>query len=110
MKKLAPWLIGFFLIGCAVVKMLPPRPTSELDIDGFARLPVLVGGRVMPMDTLGRLSLLAMNHFVTSTGSDAKVRQPTACLLEVLMIPGQPDKAKEFNIINPDVLTVTEFR
>jgi hypothetical protein len=59
MKTLTPWLIGFFLIGLAVVKMLPPKPTPGLDIDGFARLPVLVGGRVMPMDTLGRLSLLA---------------------------------------------------
>jgi ABC-type transport system involved in cytochrome c biogenesis permease subunit len=109
MKKLAPWLIGFFLIGWAVVKMLPPRPTSELDIDGFARLPVLVGGRVMPMDTLGRLSLLAMNHFGTSTGSDGKVRQPTAWLLEVLMMPEHADTAKVFYINNPDVLDLTGF-
>jgi hypothetical protein len=84
MKKLAPWLIGHFLIGWAVVKMLPPTPAPRLDIDGFARLPVLVGGRVMPMDTLGRLSLLAMNHFSSSTSSDGKVRLPTAWLLEVL--------------------------
>jgi hypothetical protein len=109
MKKLAPWLIGFFLIGWAVVKMLPPRPTSELDIDGFARLPALVGGRVMPMDTLGRLSLLAMNHFGTSTGSDGKVRQPTAWLLEVLMMPEHADTAKVFYINNPDVLDLTGF-
>jgi hypothetical protein len=67
MKKFAPWLIGFFLIGWAVVKMLPPRPTPGLDIDGFARLPVLVGGRVMPMVTLGRLSLLARSRLLLSS-------------------------------------------
>jgi ABC-type transport system involved in cytochrome c biogenesis permease subunit len=109
MRKLAPWLIGFFLIGWAAVKMLPPRPTPGLDIDGFARLPVLVGGRVMPMDTLGRLSLLAMNHFGTSTGSDGKVRQPTAWLLEVLMMPEHADTAKVFYINNPDVLDLAGF-
>ena len=102
-------MIGFFLIGWAVVKMLPPRPTPGLDIDGFARLPVLVGGRVMPMDTLGRLSLLAMNHFGTSTGSDGKVRQPTAWLLEVLMMPERADSAKVFYINNADVLDLTGF-
>ena len=107
--KLAPWLIGFLLIGWAVVKMLPPRPTPGFDIDGFARLPVLVGGRVMPMDTLGRLSLLAMNHFGTSTGSDGKVRQPSAWLLEVLMMPKQADTAKVFYVNNPDVLDLAGF-
>ena len=109
MKKLAPWLIGFFLIGWAVVEMLPPRPTSGLDIDGFAHLPVLVGGRVMPMDTLGRLSLLAMNHFGTATGSDGKVRPPTAWLLDALMMPEDADTAKVFYINNPDVLDLTGF-
>jgi hypothetical protein len=63
MKKFAAWLIGFLLIGWAVVKMLPPRPTPGFDIDSFARLPVLVGIRVTPMDTLGRLSLLAMTWY-----------------------------------------------
>jgi hypothetical protein len=69
----------------------------------------LVGGRVMPMDTLGRLSLLAMNHFGTSAGSDGKVRQPTAWLLEVLMMPEHADTAKVFYINNPDVLDLTGF-
>jgi hypothetical protein len=34
--------------------------SSELDIDGFARWPVLVGGRVMAMDTLGRFIAFAV--------------------------------------------------
>jgi len=109
MKKLAPWLIGFFLIGWAVVRMLPPSPTSGLDIDGFAHLPVLVGGRVMPMDTLARLSLLAMNHFGTATASDGKVRPPTAWLLDVLMMPEDADTAKVFYINNPDALDLIGF-
>jgi hypothetical protein len=79
MKTLTPWLIGFFLIGLAVVKMLPPKPTPGLDIDGFARLPVLVGGRVMPMDTLGRLSLLANESSVIRITH--WIHDPSYCLI-----------------------------
>ena len=64
--------------------MLPPKPAPGLDTDSFARLPVLVGGRVMPMDTLARISLLALNHFGSYRSSDGKVRKPAEWLLEVL--------------------------
>ena len=109
MKKLAPWLISFLLIGWAAVKMLPPKSPSGFDVDGFARLPVLVGGRVMPMDTLGRLSLLALNNFGSYTASDGKVHPPAAWLLEVLMMPEHADMAKVFFINNPDVLDLLGF-
>jgi ABC-type transport system involved in cytochrome c biogenesis permease subunit len=109
MKKLAPWLISFFFIGWAAVKMLPPRATPGFDVNGFAHLPVLVGGRVLPMDTLGRLSLLAMNHFGRYTGSDGKVGLPAAWLLEVLMMPEHADTAKVFYVNNPDVLDLLGF-
>jgi ABC-type transport system involved in cytochrome c biogenesis permease subunit len=109
MKKLAPWFIGFCLIGWAVVKMLPPKPTSGLDTDSFARLPVLVGGRVMPMDTLARISLLALNHFGSYRTSDGKVRQPAEWLLEVLITPERADSAKVFYINNPEVLDLIGF-
>jgi ABC-type transport system involved in cytochrome c biogenesis permease subunit len=109
MKKFVPWLISLILIGWAVVTMLPPKPTPGWDVDGFARLPVLVGGRVMPMDTLGRLSLLAMNHFGKFTGSDGKAHPPAAWLLEVLMMPEHADAAKVFYVNDPDVLDLLGF-
>jgi ABC-type transport system involved in cytochrome c biogenesis permease subunit len=109
MKKLVPWLISFLLIGWAAVKMLPPRSPSGFDVDGFARLPVLVGGRVMPMDTLGRLALLGMNNFGSYTASDGKIRPPAAWLLEVFMMPEHADMAKVFFINNPDVLDLLGF-
>jgi ABC-type transport system involved in cytochrome c biogenesis permease subunit len=109
MKKFVPWFLSFFLIGWAVVAMLPPKPTPGLDVAGFARLPVLVGGRVMPMDTLGRLSLLAMNHFGRYTASDGKVHPPAAWLLDVLMMPEHADAAKVFYVNDPDVLDLLGF-
>jgi ABC-type transport system involved in cytochrome c biogenesis permease subunit len=109
MKKFAPWLISLLLVGWALVEMLPPKPTPGIDLDGFARLPVLVGGRVMPMDTLGRLSLLEMNHFGRYTASDGKVHPPAAWLLDAFMMPEHADAAKVFYINNPDVLDLLGF-
>ena len=109
MKKLAPWLISLCVIGWAIAKMLPPKPTAGLDTDSFARLPVLAGGRVMPMDTLARISLLALNHFGSYKASDGKVRQPIEWLLDVLMKPEQADSGKVFYISNPELLDLLGF-
>jgi hypothetical protein len=109
MKKLTPWVISLCVICWAVAKMLPPKPTAGLDTDSFARLPVLVGGRVMPMDTLARISLLALNHFGSYKASDGRVRQPIEWLLEVLMKPEQADSGKVFYINDPQVLDLIGF-
>jgi ABC-type transport system involved in cytochrome c biogenesis permease subunit len=109
MKKVLPWLISLLLVGWAAVQMLPPKPTPGIDLNGFARLPVLVGGRVMPMDTLGRLSLLAMNNYGRYTAGDGKVRPPAAWLLDVLMMPEHADTAKVFHVNDPDVLDLLGF-
>ena len=72
MKKAIPWFISLVLVIWVISKMIPPRQASGLDIEGFSRLPILVGGRVMPMDTLARMSLSMMNHHGTFT-VDGKV-------------------------------------
>ena len=54
MKKSVPWIISLVLLLWAVSKMMPPKETPGLDVHGFGKLPVLVGGRVMPMDTLAQ--------------------------------------------------------
>jgi hypothetical protein len=66
-KKSIPWLISLVLVIWVISKMIPHKQAPGLDIDGFSRLPVLVGGRVMPMDTLARISLSVMNHHGTFT-------------------------------------------
>ena len=103
MKKYIPWLISLALSIWVISKMIPHRQTSGLDIDGFSRLPVLVGGRVMPMDTLARMSLSMMNHHGTFT-VDGKVEPASRWLLDVLMMPRRADAAKVFEVTNPDIL------
>ena len=103
MKKSIPWLISLVLVIWVISKMIPHRQASGLDIDGFSRLPVLVGGRVMPMDTLARMSLSMMNHHGTYT-VEGKVEPASRWLLDVFMMPRRADAAKVFEVTNPDIL------
>ena len=57
MRKFAPWIISLVLLVWAFSKMLPPKEPPGFDVTGFGKLPVLVDGRVMPMDSLARLTL-----------------------------------------------------
>jgi len=84
--------------------MLPHRETTGLDLHGFGQIPVLVGGRVMPMDTLARISLSEWNHHGTYTTADGKVEQPTQGLLDILMTPERSDTAKLFEVSNQEIM------
>jgi ABC-type transport system involved in cytochrome c biogenesis permease subunit len=104
MIKSVPWIISLLLLAWAVSKMMPRKEEPGLDVHGFGRLPVLVGGRVMPMDTLARVSLLEWNHHGTYTAADGRILEPTRGLLEILMSPEQANTAKLFEVSNQDIL------
>ena len=106
MRKSVPWIISLLLLSWAISKMMPPKDKPGLDLNGFGGLPVLVGGRVMPMDTLARISLLQWNHHGTYTTSDGQVLQPAEGLLQILMEPERADTAKLFEVSNQDVLDI----
>lgn len=58
LEKLAPWVAGALALGAAAFAALPPRPVRGFDLDAFARVPVLEGGRLKPVDSIARNSLL----------------------------------------------------
>jgi ABC-type transport system involved in cytochrome c biogenesis permease subunit len=103
MKKYIPWLISLAIVIWVISKMTAHKQDSGFDIDGFGRLPVLFAGRVMPMDTLARISLSVMNHHGTCT-VEGKVESASQWLLDVLMRPRRADSIKVFEVANPDIL------
>src|SRR6201984_2772644 len=103
MKKSIPWLISLVLVTWVISKMRPQKPVAGFDVAGFGQLPVLVGGRVMPMDTLARISLSVMNHHGTYT-VEGKVEPASRWLLDVLMMPRRADRTRAFEVTNPDIL------
>jgi ABC-type transport system involved in cytochrome c biogenesis permease subunit len=105
MRKLIPWLISLVLLTWVISRMLPQKAAAGFDIAGFGQLPVLVGGRVMPMDTLARLSLSIMNHHGTFA-LDGRTQPASQWLLDVLMMPRRADAAKVFEVSNPDIVAL----
>jgi hypothetical protein len=103
MKKAIPYLISLGLGIWVISRMMPQKQAPGLNVDAFSRLPVLVGGRVMPMDTLARLSLSVMNHHGTYT-AQGKMEPASRWLLDVLMMPRRADAAKVFEVVSPDLL------
>ena len=104
MRKFAPWIISLVLLVWAFSKMLPPKEPPGFDVPGFGKLPVLVDGRVMPMDTLARLTLSGMNHHGAYTTASGNTEQPSQGLMEILMRPEHSDTAKLFEVSNQEVV------
>jgi len=79
-----PWLISLVVVIWVNFEDDSQQAGSGLDIDGFSRLPVLVGGRIMPMETLGTHVASMMNHHGTFA-VDGKVEPASRWLLDVFM-------------------------
>jgi hypothetical protein len=114
MKKFLPLLI--LLAGLAMVAkaLLPPRNPGAFDVVGFGRLPVLANGRLKPLDTVARNSLLLLcNSTANSSRSsgffvtpDGRKLIPTEWLLDVFFRAEQADAYQAIAIDNPDVLSL----
>jgi ABC-type transport system involved in cytochrome c biogenesis permease subunit len=104
MKKFAPWIISLVFVLWVVAKMAPAKPAPGFDLAGFSRLPVLVDGRVMPMDSLARIALSIIRGRQTYQTADGKTAPALEWLVETLMAPERADRSRVFHIANPDVL------
>ncbi|MBI4622304.1 MAG: cytochrome c biogenesis protein CcsA [Verrucomicrobia bacterium] len=109
MKKLLPLLALLGAIGFVIKALLPPRNPGAFDVAGFGRLPVLANGRIKPLDTVARSSLLQLQgrqRVSTPDVSEPLVASPTEWLLEVCFRPEKADTFPTFAIDNPDLLTL----
>ncbi len=118
------WRAGALVLLAAVftVATRASYPKKPFDLEAFASLPVLNGGRVKPLDTVARNSLLIISgrQTVRTRGTSEPA---IAWLLDVAFNPSKADAAEVFEIDDPDVLglmgiqqtdrrrfTVTELR
>ena len=110
MKKYFPFIV-LFLGAAFVFKTLrvPEPPAGSFNLTGFGRLPVLVNGRIKPLDTVARTSLLAMQgrqRVSTPEISQAFVQSPIEWLTDVLFAPNKADTYPVFKIESNEVLDV----
>ena len=111
--KILPWCFLALFVTEIVVVMLPKKDTG-MHTREFGRLPVLLNGRIQPLDSVARNSLLQ----IRSTGDvpleeipslqfwrHAKKLRSTDWLLEVFFKPGVANTRPIFLIHHPDILS-----
>jgi ABC-type transport system involved in cytochrome c biogenesis permease subunit len=113
--KLAPWGAGAVSLAVVAAALVPQRPAGGFDLEAFGRLPVLEGGRVKPIDSVGRNALLMIRSQQSFSapvpGSDpAKPEKATISatrwLLDAMFRPSVADGQPAFVINDPDVLSL----
>src|SRR5512146_1049430 len=107
--KYVPWIAGALALLGALVSLTPPGKVRGLDLDAFGRLPVLEGGRLKPLDSVARNSLMMIRSKQTvpfqgrSVGADE-------WLLDVMFRPDVADMQPVFVIDDPEVLGLIGIR
>ncbi len=103
---LAALVFGLIFVGAA---LLPPGNKTAFDLVAFGRLPVLANGRLKPLDTVARTSLLSIQgrqRVSTPENSEPFVQSPVEWLADVLFAPVKSDDYPTFRIDSPEVLAL----
>ncbi|OGR87722.1 MAG: hypothetical protein A3A86_03220 [Elusimicrobia bacterium RIFCSPLOWO2_01_FULL_60_11] len=101
-SKLPALLLALFSV-YLLAELRSPSYESGFDVNGFARLPVLNGGRVKPLDTIARTFLL-MIHGKQTLRSGRKRKDAVQWLMDVLFDPAKAESDPLFEIDDPEVL------
>ena len=104
-QRLIPWFAALIALGGALSGLFTPSQVRGFDIDAFGKLPVLEGGRVKPIDSIARNSLLMIRSQQSFRFSDRTV-SADEWLLDVMFRPSVADEQPIFNINDPDVLSL----
>jgi hypothetical protein len=107
MKTTRPWilwLVAAATLAYVVAPIFQSDTRDGFEMQKFGRLPVLLNGRIKPLDTVARNSLLIIHGKQTLT-TDHGTLTPIDWLAEVLMKQDEADLRKVFVIRNPETLT-----
>ena len=104
MKKAIPYLITALLLAWVLASFKPAPDQGGFQLSEFGKLPALLNGRIQPLDSVARNSLLMMGgrqsvHLPkNASGKTEKALPATQWLAEVMMNPEEADKCPVFRI------------
>ncbi len=110
MRRILPFAFVALLCAWVLSTLLPPHNKTDFDLVGFGKLPVLVDGRVKPIDSVARTTLLMLQGHQSVKDADGKSIAPEAWILDMLVRPKTADTMQVFAIVNPDVLTILHLK
>jgi ABC-type transport system involved in cytochrome c biogenesis permease subunit len=105
MRRFLPWIILAVAAACIAANWLPPKTAKDdFDFNRFGEIPVLVGGRMKPLDTLARNSLLIIHGKQELRLEGGKRLSAMQWLTDVLFNAPVADQYPVFVVQNADVL------
>jgi len=108
MKKWIPWIVAA-VAALVVLASLRPRPESGFQTSAFGKLPVLLNGRIQPLDSVARNSLLQLRARQTVALEGRQSLSAIEWLMEVMMKPEVAEERKVFRIDNLEVLAMLKL-
>lgn len=103
MKKSLPWIV----VGLATLAVLwglrTPADRSEFRLNEFGQLPVLLNGRVQPLDSVARNSLLLIRTRQTLYDAKEGTIPAIAWFAELTMKDAGADARKVFRLDHPEL-------
>ena len=119
MKKLKPWLpliLTAALAGWFLDTLRPPPDSTGFAYNAFGKLPLVFNGRLKPMDSLARNSLLEIREKQTldtepwkSWNENPKIVSANEWLINVMMNPAVADTWPVFRVDNADLITLLKL-
>src|SRR5262245_57623423 len=97
MKKWFPWIL-VAVVAVGMAWSARPKKPSAFDTRLFGELPVLLDGRIQPLDSVARNALLQLRTRQTVRVDGGEKLPAVQWLLEVLMRPEVADERKVFRI------------
>ena len=105
MKRFLPWIILAVAAACIAANWLPPKTANDdFDLSRFGEIPVLVGGRLKPLDTVARNSLLIIHGKQELRLEGGKRLSAMRWLTDVLFNAPVADQYPVFVVQNAEVL------
>jgi ABC-type transport system involved in cytochrome c biogenesis permease subunit len=103
LAKYVPWMVALVAVVGSLVAVTPQGKVRGFDFEAFGKLPVLDGGRVKPIDSLARNSLLMIR---SKQGFSWQGRSVGAdeWILDAMLRPEVADTQPVFVIDDPEVL------
>jgi ABC-type transport system involved in cytochrome c biogenesis permease subunit len=118
MKKLKTWLplILTAVLAAWFVSTLTPEPDKDFHYSEFGKLPLVFNGRLKPMDSLARNSLLEIREKQTLNiepwkgwNDDPKIISANEWLINVMMNSAVADAWPVFRVDNPDLIAMLKL-
>ena len=104
MKNKRPWILWLVVGANDRVYVLAPLAQRDtrggFEMQKFGRLPVLLNGRIKPLDTVARNSLLIIHGKQTLAREHGELT-PIDWLAEVMLKPAEADRAEDFRHSQP---------